>query len=87
MQSKLWILITDFFFALEEPSNQVTKKLPFREKERKSKLVFGMCWAMESFLMDCGGIFFKDLEEMKSQTRPSASPTLDSITSVAYKQG
>ena len=39
MQSKLWILITDFFFALEEPSNQVTKKLLFRkEKERRSKL-------------------------------------------------
>jgi hypothetical protein len=42
-----------FFFALKEPSNQVTKKLPFREKERKrSKLLFGMCWAMESFLME-----------------------------------
>ena len=42
MQSKLWILITDFFFALEEPSNQVTKKLSFflKEKERRSKLVF-----------------------------------------------
>jgi len=77
-----------FFFALKEPRNQVTKKLPFREKERKrSKLVFGKCWAMESFLMDCGGIFFKDLEQMKSQARLSASPISDSITSVAYKQG
>jgi hypothetical protein len=39
MQSKLWIWITNFFFALEEPSNQVTKKLLFRkEKERRSKL-------------------------------------------------
>jgi hypothetical protein len=37
--------------------------------------------------MDCGGIFLKDLEKMESQTRPSASPILDSITSVAYKQG
>jgi hypothetical protein len=37
--------------------------------------------------MDCGGIFFKDLEEMKSQARLSASPISDSITSVAYKQG
>jgi hypothetical protein len=25
------------FFALKEPSNQVTKKLPFREKERKKQ--------------------------------------------------
>jgi hypothetical protein len=33
----------------------------FQEKERKSKLVLGMCWAMESFLMNCGGIFFKGL--------------------------
>jgi hypothetical protein len=42
-----------FFFALKEPSNQVTKKFAFREKERKiSKLLFGMCWAMESFLME-----------------------------------
>jgi hypothetical protein len=90
MQSKLWILITDFFFALEEPSNQVTKKLPLFFKKRRreeANLCFRICWAMESFLMDCGGIFLKDLEKMESQTRPSASPILDSITSVAYKQG
>jgi hypothetical protein len=31
------------------------------QEERKSKLVLGMCRAMESFLMNCGGIFFKEL--------------------------
>jgi hypothetical protein len=43
MQSKLWILITEFFFALEEPSNQVTKKLSSfffkREGEKKQTCV------------------------------------------------
>ena len=42
-----------FFFALKEPSNQVTKKLPLeRRREKEANFFFGMCWAMESFLME-----------------------------------
>jgi hypothetical protein len=40
---------------------KVTKKFCFKEKEKENKLVLGMCWAMESFLVKCGGIFFKGL--------------------------
>jgi hypothetical protein len=41
------------FFAFKEPSNQVTKNLKLlREGEKKKQTLFGMCWAMESFLME-----------------------------------
>ena len=54
----------------------VTNEFAFsREGEKEQTCAFRMYWAMESFLMGCGGIFFKDLEERKSQTRSSASPS------------
>ena len=55
----------------------VTNEFAFSRGEKEQTCAFRMYWAMESFLMDCGGIFFKDLEERKSQTRSSASPSLD----------
>jgi hypothetical protein len=32
-----------------------------KDPKKENKLVLGKCWAMESFLMNCRGIFFKGL--------------------------